>query len=98
MKVGEMIRLIRTRKGISQRDMAEKLRITSNYLSLIEANKKIPGRDIISDFAEKIGISNAALLFAVSDVPDELGEKDKNDFLKLQSNIIHLLLFNSKNG
>jgi transcriptional regulator with XRE-family HTH domain len=96
MKIGEIIKLFRTKRGVSQKEMADKLGITPNYLSLIEADKKIPSRDITSEFAEKLGISKAALSFAVSDVPSELKDRDKEDFLKLQNNIIYLLLFNSK--
>ncbi len=98
MKVGEMIKLIRTSKGVSQKDMADKLNITANYLSLIESDKKIPGREIVSDFANKLGISKAALLFAISEVPDELKGRDREDFTKLQNNIIHLLLFQAEKG
>ncbi len=95
MKVGEVIKLIRTKRGISQKEMAEKFRISPNYLSLIEAAKKIPSVGTISDFANQLGISKEALLFVSTDIPHELDEHDRQDYKKLQENILYLLIFNS---
>jgi len=96
MKAGEIIRLIRTKQGISQREMAEKAGISQNYLSLIEGNKKMPSNDVIADFSSALGISKEAFLFAISDIPSELSERDRQDYQKLKDNIIYLLLFNIK--
>lgn len=93
MKIGQILKHIRVNKGISQKEMAEKLGISSNYLSLIESDKKEPSQDKIADFAEALNISKEALLLASTDAPAELNDKDKRDFVRLQRNIVSLLLF-----
>jgi XRE family transcriptional regulator, regulator of sulfur utilization len=98
MKVGEIIKLIRTKRRISQKKMAEQFGISQNYLSLIETDKKRPSIETINIFAEKLGISKEALLFVTSDIPSELEEDSKKDFKKLQDNILYLILFDSNRG
>jgi transcriptional regulator with XRE-family HTH domain len=93
MKIGQILKHIRINKGISQKKMAEKLAISTNYLSLIEGDKKEPSQDKIADFAKALNISKEAILLASTDAPAELNEKDKRDFTRLQRNIVSLLVF-----
>ena len=93
MNLGMLIKLIRTHRGMNQKQMADLIGISQNYLSLIEINKKSPGTERISEFAKRLNISNNALIFASSDVPEELNAKDKKDYLRLKNNIMSLLLF-----
>lgn len=93
MKIGHILKLIRTNKGITQKEMADILDISQNYLSLIESEKKEPSGDKLAEFARKLRISKEALLFVASNVPEELSAKDRKDFQRLQQNIASLLLF-----
>jgi transcriptional regulator with XRE-family HTH domain len=95
MRIGEIIRLIRSKKGLSQKDMADKFDISQNYLSLIESEKKMPSLHIIENIASKLNVSKEALLFAISDVPKELDDNSKKDYKKLQDNICYLLIFDN---
>jgi transcriptional regulator with XRE-family HTH domain len=93
MKIGQILKHIRISKGISQKEMAEELGISTNYLSLIESDKKEPSQDRIAEFANALNISKEALLLASTDAPSEFNEKDKKDFIRLQKNIMSLLVF-----
>lgn len=93
MNLGHVLKLIRTHKGMNQTQMSELLEISQNYLSLIESGKKQPSSDRISKIAENLNISSDALIFASSDVPKELSPKEQKDYIRLQKNIISLLLF-----
>lgn len=93
MKIGNILKLVRTSKGLPQKEMADLLGVSQNYLSLIESNKKVPSIDTIAEFAKSLKISKDALLFASSDVPEELSAKDTKDFQRLRQNILSLLLF-----
>ena len=93
MKIGNVLRLLRTSNGSTQSEMAKLLGISQNYLSLIEQNKKFPSNESIKSFASSLKISEDALKFIGSDVPAELNEKDSNDFQRLQQNILSLLIF-----
>jgi transcriptional regulator with XRE-family HTH domain len=93
MSLGHVLKLIRAHRELNQKQMAELLGISQNYLSLIESGKKKPSADRISEMAKNLKISSDALVFIASDVPEELSSKDRKDFNRLQMNIISLLLF-----
>lgn len=93
MTIGHVLKLIRTNRGMTQKEMADTLRISQNYLSLIESNRKEPSNGAMAGFANSLNISKEALMFATSDVPEELSAKDAKDFQRLQQNIVTLLLF-----
>jgi len=93
MRIGQLLKHIRINMGISQKEMADRLDISQNYLSLIESEKKRPSTEKLGDFARALKISKEALQLASAEVPKELGDKDKRDFQKLQRNIVTLLLF-----
>lgn len=93
MKIGNVLKLLRTSRGLSQGEMSKLFGISQNYLSLIEQNKKIPSIEAITGFASALRISKDALIFVGTEIPDELNGKDVEDFQRLQQNILSLLLF-----
>lgn len=60
--VGARIRSTRERQGLSQTALAEGLTVSSSYISLIEADKRTPSRQILALLAEKLGCSVNYLL------------------------------------
>ena len=93
MKLGHVLKLIRTNKRMTQKEMADTLGISQNYLSLIESDKKTPSSEKLSRFANSLKISKDAFIFLSSEPPAELNNKNKKDYIRLQQNILSLLLF-----
>ncbi|MFH1933298.1 MAG: helix-turn-helix transcriptional regulator [Pseudomonadota bacterium] len=93
MKIGNVLKLLRTSIGSTQNQMADMFGISQNYLSLIEQNKKIPSNDSIKAFASSLRVSEDALKLIGSEAPAELDDKDSKDYLRLQQNILSLLIF-----
>lgn len=93
MKIGKILKILRTSKGLTQNQMSKLLGISQNYLSLIEQDKKVPSAEASSNFASSLKISKDALLLISSEVPVELNGKDIEDFQRLQQNILSLLLY-----
>jgi len=93
MKIGKILKILRTSKGLTQNQMSKLLGISQNYLSLIEQDKKAPSAEAIDNFASSLRMSKDALLLISSEVPVELTGKDKEDFQRLQQNILSLLLY-----
>lgn len=58
--IGGRIRALRAEKGLSQRDVAAPL-LTSSYVSLIEAGKRIPSEDTLEHIAERLGVDPVEL-------------------------------------
>ena len=93
MNLGDVLKLIRTKLRMNQKAMAARLGISQNYLSLIESGKKTPSAEKINEMANALKVSKEALLFVSTNPPEELGEKDKEDFERLKMNITSLLVF-----
>lgn len=93
MKTGSLIKKIRTIRGLTQVQLAQKMGITQNYLSLIETDKKTPSYAKIKELSNHLQLSEDALKFLSTEPPDELDQDKKKDYVKLQHNILSLLVF-----
>lgn len=61
-KIGETIRLLRTRKDISQKALAEKTKIKPTSLCKIESGSQIPSLEQIVKIAKALKVSENAIL------------------------------------
>lgn len=96
MKLGQLIKSLRITRGISQKDLAEKLEISTNYLCLIETAKRTPSDELVARIAGEFKISKDALDFLRTEAPIELNKKNSEVFRKLQENVAALLLFQGR--
>lgn len=56
MTLGNAIKLIRTAKGTKQRQLAKELDVSSNYISLIENDKREPSISLVKALARKLDV------------------------------------------
>ena len=61
--IGEALKLIRTIKGYKAKDIAEKMDISSSYLSQIETGAKKPTFEFLEKYAEAVGERPSTILF-----------------------------------
>ena len=89
--VGSILKALRVAKNISQGEMAQKLEVSQNFLSLVENDKKTVSLTTLTNFAEKLNISKEFILIAASDIPPELTERQKKFFEKMQQSMLKYL-------
>ena len=87
MTLGNAIKLIRTARGISQRELAPKLKISANYLSLIESDKRDPSLAFLKRLAAELKVP-LAMLFMFQGEP--LPGVHANDMEELKRVILQL--------
>lgn len=90
--IGNVLKLIRAHRAISQGAMAERLGVTQNFLSQVEHGKKAVSVTRLDEFAKKLGVSREILLVAGCDVPGEMQGKDKQLFLDMQKAAMQIIL------
>jgi len=73
--LGKNIKLLRTRRGLSQADFAEKANISITFLSNIERGIKYPQPEILSKIANALGVDVNELF-----VPELVSCKDDKIF------------------
>ncbi|MBS1779347.1 MAG: helix-turn-helix transcriptional regulator [Bacteroidetes bacterium] len=90
MDIGSTIELLRKRKNISQKSLADLAGITQSYLSQIEGNKKDPNMKTLQDISNALEIPLPFLLLnsiSIDDVPTQ-----KQDAFKIVMPLLKSLL------
>jgi transcriptional regulator with XRE-family HTH domain len=82
---GEMLRIARTKQGISLRSFATKLNITPSYLSDIENDRRIPSEEVLHQLAELLRLDFDDLMAQAG----RFGE-DTERYLKKQPTAVKL--------
>ncbi len=77
MHKGQIIKLLRIKKGFNQIDFAQKTGITPNYLSLVENGKRDPAIEYLKTAAEALEIPVSLLLFEKADTAKFKDKKSK---------------------
>lgn len=61
-EVGTRLKIERIKRGLSQAQLADRVGISTNYVSLIENGRKTPSLMTLSKFAAQLEISTASLM------------------------------------
>ena len=89
MNLGKTIKLVRTRKGMKQKKLAESAGISVSYLSLIEQGRRDPNMRTLEGIANALNVPLSILVFLAADkeelsgIDQELAEKLSYTSLKL---------------
>ena len=83
-RAAKIIRDQRKRLNLSQEQMAEKMGVTVNYISLIENEKKNPGTAFLGNFAREFNIP-VILLAQDNLIPKPTNRKEEEIFSKLKN-------------
>jgi transcriptional regulator with XRE-family HTH domain len=88
MSVGRAVKFARMAAGIKQKDLADRLAISPNYLSLVENDRRNPSISFLKNLANEIGIP-LGLLFHNFDL-SAASPEEKALFLRIQDLIFQI--------
>lgn len=77
LAIGNAIRVIRTQKGVSQKDLAAQAAITPSFLSLVESDKRSASIKVIERIAAALEVPAEVLIWEAVELPPTLSEKDR---------------------
>ncbi|MCM1168092.1 MAG: helix-turn-helix domain-containing protein [Lachnospiraceae bacterium] len=60
--LGQRVRILRQKRGLTQVQLAEKLYISESYIALIEADKRNPSMDIVTKLADYFCVTSDYLV------------------------------------
>lgn len=69
-RFGARLRELRTSRGLTQAQLAERAEVTLSYITRLEAGSYAPGIDLVQKLAAALGTSAADLLPAADQPPD----------------------------
>lgn len=87
-KIGYVIKVLRTAAGFKQKDLAEKVGVKGNYLSMIEAGKRDPSINLLRSIAKTLDVPVSYLFWEYKGMPETNNVKEN----KILDEIKRLLL------
>ena len=90
MDYGKAVTIVRTAKGLSQKDLAVLIDKTPSYISRVEKNERTPSMEAINTICEKLGIP-IALFMLLGKKYDEMNKYDKQLLDELGSELLRII-------
>ncbi|SRR5271157_302900 len=83
--LGQAIRSLRTRKSLSQKDLARLANITPSFLSQVEGNHRTASLTVLQRIADALEVPPEALVWEAVQLPEGMNEDDRRmcEFAKL---------------
>ena len=81
--LGNVLKLLRIAKEMSTKDLAEKMNVSSTYISEVESNNKNPSLEMLTKYSEALEVKKSTILYF-----DEVGEKNSYNYQKLLLEIL----------
>lgn len=90
MNIGKGIKFVRVASGLRQGEMAKRLDISQNYLSLLENNKAEPSITLLKKISKTFGVP-ASFLFWEDAMPVEGGTPEVTEKYERIRSLVHEL-------
>ncbi|MGD1042416.1 MAG: helix-turn-helix transcriptional regulator [Sedimentisphaerales bacterium] len=90
MSIGKGIKFVRAASGLRQGEMAKRLKISQNYLSLIENNKAEPSLTLIKKISVTFGVP-ASFLFWEDNMAAEGNSPQVTELYERIRSLVHEL-------
>jgi transcriptional regulator with XRE-family HTH domain len=90
MSVGRSIKFARVAAGITQKDLADRLDVTPNYLSLVENNKREPSISFLRNLAHEIALPLGLLFLNAETDLVEVSPEERALLLRIQDLIYQI--------
>ena len=87
MKIGKTLKLVRILKGLRQKDLADKLGISPNYLSAVENDKREPSLSFVKLVSKELDVP-LSFLFLDNIEEAYMSEEQRVIYEKLKSLLV----------
>jgi len=95
MKLGRAIKLMRTAAGMKQKDVAAKIGVTSNYVSLVENGRREPSVSFLKKVAAILSVP-VGLFFLWEETESGPSEKSLDQVRSLLARLEAMYLFTNR--
>jgi transcriptional regulator with XRE-family HTH domain len=77
LALGQAIRALRIREGLSQKELARRALITPSFLSQVEGNHRTASLTVLHRIAEAMGVASEVLIWEAVELPKGMKESDR---------------------
>jgi transcriptional regulator with XRE-family HTH domain len=90
MSVGRAVKFARVAAGIKQKDLAHRLDVSPNYLSLVENEKRDPSISFLRNTASEMAIPLGLLFLNIDSELSEVSREERALLLRIQDLIFQI--------
>lgn len=94
--IGKTIKLLRIAKGLKQSDLAENLKVSTNYISLVENDKREPSLSLLKELASNLDVPVGMLFLDLDMSKKEIGLQEKDLLIKMRDLMIQIEMLRAK--
>lgn len=94
MNLGRAIRVARASAGITQIELARRLEVTANYISLLENNRRDPSWSFVVRLSKALGVPLALLIL----IADENGSSGSSTRTAISADLLSLVTSANKSS
>lgn len=98
MSVGRAEKFARIGAGIKQKDLADRLDVSPNYLSLVENNKREPSISFLRNLAGEMAVPLGVLFLNVDGDSSDVSPEERALLLRIQDLIFQIQQIRRENG
>ena len=84
MSVGRTVKFLRVAEGLKQKELAERLDVSPNYLSLVENDKREPSLSFLRDLASEMRIPLGLLFLEIDSGLGEVSPEERALLIRIQ--------------
>jgi len=88
--IGKTIKFLRIAKGLKQSDLAERVEATTNYISLIENDKREPSLSFLKDLASVPDIPVGLLFLELDMSKKDVSPQERDLLMKMRDLIVQI--------
>ena len=88
--MGKTIKFLRIAKGLKQAELAERLKVSTNYISLIENDKREPSLSFLKELAKILDIPIGILFLELDMSKKEVSPQETDLLMKMRDLIIQI--------
>ncbi len=88
--IGKTIKFLRIAKGLKQSDLAERVKVSTNYISLVENDKREPSLSFLKVLASTLDISVGLLFLELDMSKKEVSPQERDLLMKMRDLIVQI--------
>jgi transcriptional regulator with XRE-family HTH domain len=88
VNIGRAIKLLRVSGGLKQLELAERVKVSPNHLSLVEAGRKEPSLSLLRRISAALDVPLAFLVWESTDQDKNLPAEERHVTLKLKEALL----------
>ncbi len=88
--IGKTIKFLRVAKGIKQGELAERIKVSTNYISLVENDKREPSLSFIKELANVLDVPIGLLFLELDMSKNEVSPQERDLLMRMRDLMVQI--------